>query len=399
MKSFGTFLKYARKQRGLTQEQVAEKLNIVTPVLSKWENDKAVPSLDMLCKLCNALSVSIEECVAAEIYEGEHALPPEIYDPVRLGETVKDLRIKNDWSQAELGKKLFVTSQTVSKWESGGISSLETLVKIAELFGMTPTELLNGLERVRAIPKNNTTAEQPKKFNKFVLKVTAIVLAVIIFLCAVAGLIIGLVLKGNGDDAPDGDKDNPFDDKNNPFTNYEFRYASPIKQCYRSGFYSTDPNYLYLEIQDNFESYFYEVVCGAEVYAAADGIVESRDEFSLTINHGFGVMAVYKYMKPLDIEVGSKVERDQIIGKSSDQFFSLRFTINGESAKDSVLYVILDVPDWIIRPSEYFHDWDEWQFDGDSHFRGCACGEASQSEKHTFDDDTCTVCGYKKSET
>ena len=76
MKNFGIFLKYARKQRNLTQEQVAEKLNIVTPVLSKWENDKAIPPLDMLCKLCNILTVTIEECIAAEIFEGERRFLP-----------------------------------------------------------------------------------------------------------------------------------------------------------------------------------------------------------------------------------------------------------------------------------------------------------------------------------
>ena len=162
MNSFGTFLRYVRKQRDLTQEQVAERLNIVTSVLSKWENDRAVPSLDMLCKLCNVLNVSIEECRSSELTDGERLLPPENYDPIKLGETIKDLRIKNDWSQAGVGKRLFVTSQTVSKWESGGISSLEILANLAELFGLTTTELLSGLERVRVLPEKQTAADRLK---------------------------------------------------------------------------------------------------------------------------------------------------------------------------------------------------------------------------------------------
>ena len=84
MKSLGNFLRYARKRSGLTQEQIAERLNIVTPVLSKWENDKAVPPLDLLCKLCNILNISIEECINAELSNEKRVLPPENYQPEKL---------------------------------------------------------------------------------------------------------------------------------------------------------------------------------------------------------------------------------------------------------------------------------------------------------------------------
>ena len=85
MKSLGSFIRYVRKSKELTQEQIAESLNIATPVLSKWENDKAVPSLDLLCKLCNILNVSIEECISAELSDGDKTLPPEKFDSLKLG--------------------------------------------------------------------------------------------------------------------------------------------------------------------------------------------------------------------------------------------------------------------------------------------------------------------------
>ena len=95
----------------------------------------------------------------------------------------------------EVGKKLFVTSQTVSKWESGGISSLEVLGKLAEMYGLTPTQLLLGFERMWAIPEKQAPAEQQKEPNRFAIKITAIILGVIIFLGAIAGLIAGLIFK------------------------------------------------------------------------------------------------------------------------------------------------------------------------------------------------------------
>ena len=104
MKSLGNFIRYVRKTKGLTQEQVSEKLNIVPPVLSKWENDKSLPPLEMLFGLCNILEVSIEECISAELSDGEKILPPRICEPIKLGKNIKRLRIKNGWSQSELGK-------------------------------------------------------------------------------------------------------------------------------------------------------------------------------------------------------------------------------------------------------------------------------------------------------
>lgn len=202
MKGIGEFLKYIRKQRELTQEQVAERLNVATPVLSKWENGKAVPPLDMLCGLCNVLNVSVEECIAAEVFDGERVLPPENYDAVKLGCTLKELRIKNGLSQAEVGKKIFVTSQTVSKWEGGGVSSLEILCKLAELFGVTPTQLLTGLGRVPAVTENNIAANRTGKTKRFTATVIAVIFAAIVFLGAVAGLIAWLVIKNKNDVTP-----------------------------------------------------------------------------------------------------------------------------------------------------------------------------------------------------
>ena len=38
----------------------------------------------------------------------------------KIGKFIKELRIKNSLSQADLANKLSVTKQAISKWESGG---------------------------------------------------------------------------------------------------------------------------------------------------------------------------------------------------------------------------------------------------------------------------------------
>ena len=50
-----------RRERGLTQAALANKLNVVRQSISKWENGTAVPDADMLCRLADALDVPAQE--------------------------------------------------------------------------------------------------------------------------------------------------------------------------------------------------------------------------------------------------------------------------------------------------------------------------------------------------
>ncbi len=50
-----------RKELGLTQQQLAEKLNISDKVVSKWETGKSLPDTAMLIPLAEALQISINE--------------------------------------------------------------------------------------------------------------------------------------------------------------------------------------------------------------------------------------------------------------------------------------------------------------------------------------------------
>lgn len=54
-----------RKDKGLTQEALAIKLNIVRQTISKWENGTAVPDANMLCKIAEALDVSVAKLLGS----------------------------------------------------------------------------------------------------------------------------------------------------------------------------------------------------------------------------------------------------------------------------------------------------------------------------------------------
>lgn len=55
-----------RKLSGMTQEQLAEKLNISRQTLSKWENETGVPDVESVVKISTLFHVSLEELLLEE---------------------------------------------------------------------------------------------------------------------------------------------------------------------------------------------------------------------------------------------------------------------------------------------------------------------------------------------
>ena len=66
-----------RVQRHLSQQEVAEKLEVSRQSVSKWETDGAVPELDKLVKLCELFEVSLDELVRGEKPRESEAETPE----------------------------------------------------------------------------------------------------------------------------------------------------------------------------------------------------------------------------------------------------------------------------------------------------------------------------------
>lgn len=62
----GENIKYFRTKMNLTQDKLAEKLNVTRQAISKWENNKGEPDLDMLSNIATVLSVTVEELLDGE---------------------------------------------------------------------------------------------------------------------------------------------------------------------------------------------------------------------------------------------------------------------------------------------------------------------------------------------
>ena len=58
--TLGEKIKEARKQSGLSQEQLAEKMSVSRSAIAKWETDKGLPDIDNLKALASFLNVSVD---------------------------------------------------------------------------------------------------------------------------------------------------------------------------------------------------------------------------------------------------------------------------------------------------------------------------------------------------
>lgn len=80
----GENIKYFRTKMNLTQDKLAEKLNVTRQAISKWENNKGEPDLDMLSSIATALEVSVENLLYGDRAVRIISVTPEQLPTVRL---------------------------------------------------------------------------------------------------------------------------------------------------------------------------------------------------------------------------------------------------------------------------------------------------------------------------
>ncbi len=62
----GSFIKELRKEKGLTQEQFAEQLNVSRRTVSRWETGNNLPDLDILIEMADYYDIDLRELLDGE---------------------------------------------------------------------------------------------------------------------------------------------------------------------------------------------------------------------------------------------------------------------------------------------------------------------------------------------
>ncbi len=97
-------------------------------------------------------------------------------DQNKIGKYIKELREKNNLSQADLANKLAVTKQAISKWENGrGIPDIEMLKRLSTTFKVNIDDLVNGEES----PKEKASTNKKRYIMYAILLVLIVVISII----------------------------------------------------------------------------------------------------------------------------------------------------------------------------------------------------------------------------
>ena len=105
----GENIKILRKQKGFSQETLAQQLNVVRQTVSKWEKGISVPDAEMLNSLSELFEVPVSTLLGSTVEEQKTEIDP------RMEEIAKQLAILNEQlaNQAvrkrKLGKRILIT--------------------------------------------------------------------------------------------------------------------------------------------------------------------------------------------------------------------------------------------------------------------------------------------------
>ena len=104
-------LKQLRKSKGLSQEELAIRLNVVRQTISKWEKGLSVPDADMLIKIADIFEVSVSELLGEKKGEKKEQDVNEVADQLmRINEqlAIKNRRSHRVWKTVGIVLLIFV---------------------------------------------------------------------------------------------------------------------------------------------------------------------------------------------------------------------------------------------------------------------------------------------------
>lgn len=134
MDSIGNRLFELRKKQGITQEKLAEQLNVSRQSVSNWELDKSLPDTDKLFVLAQIYDVSLDYIA----YGNENTIDDtqeQAHEKAPMSETESDISPNTEWTdikKAESIKRLLLAA---------GIVCTLVLIPVLLLFGHIMTHL------------------------------------------------------------------------------------------------------------------------------------------------------------------------------------------------------------------------------------------------------------------
>ena len=154
----GSFLKELRREKGITQEQLAEQLNVSGRTVSRWETGSNMPDIDILVELAELHDVTIPEIIDGE-RKSENMKNEVKETALALSEYAeninRDIRKKLFWLTvaAIIGMAAFLTIESLGLGTAGSVYEQIASVGLGLGLGMLVVMLLyfsGALGRIKA---------------------------------------------------------------------------------------------------------------------------------------------------------------------------------------------------------------------------------------------------------
>ena len=95
---FNNKLYELRKQKGFSQEELANRLNVSRQTISKWEIGESTPDMEKLVAISDLFNVSLDELVKGQEAEpagaSEHIVKSELYSDIKEHVLTEDNKVK-----------------------------------------------------------------------------------------------------------------------------------------------------------------------------------------------------------------------------------------------------------------------------------------------------------------
>lgn len=127
-------LKYLREQRGMSQQELAEVLEISQAAVGNWENEHREPDLKTIIRLAEYFGVSLNDFILKDL---RPPIPLYVLN-------IKYLRKKHEMTQKDMAFFLgYRGKSSLFAVETGKVGlSIESLEKLADFFGVTLDQLV-----------------------------------------------------------------------------------------------------------------------------------------------------------------------------------------------------------------------------------------------------------------
>ena len=149
----GKFILECRKKKNLTQEQLAEKLNVSDRTIGNWENGRNMPDLSLFKPLCEILDITINELLSGEkIKQDDYQEKLEENIINTIDYSTKKITISNNilgLTLLTLGLLISLTAMSIFPSESSWGSVYSIIGCLISLFGIFKlTKKLTNFKRI-----------------------------------------------------------------------------------------------------------------------------------------------------------------------------------------------------------------------------------------------------------